>query len=208
MIAKMEKRVFTPKTIDSTSPASAGCDESPSTPHTSHTLTQTTGNGGISTSSWNYAGTWEERDLTELSKQKIRDSCLSIKNIEIDPGVQVSISAVDKIEGEAQIVMTRGKKRHLYDFNLKLDFEITCHGSQANIDTASAETKASEVVKKSFKGSLSYGDVSPQSSLESAIKWKKLPSGMYETRVKDAIQTLHQEVQAKLKQFENEYCAM
>lgn len=222
--AKMEKRIFTPKPIESPNPVFASTSESPVTPHTVHTPAQA-GNGGVTTSTWNYAGTWEERDLTETAKQKIQDFCLSIKNLNVPNNigssqsntnelcVVASIVAINKLEGEAQIVMARGKKRHLYDFNVKLDFEINIsenHSleSEVGLESPSSAVAGSGGVKKSFKGSLSYGEVAPESSLESTIKWKKIPGGIYENHAKNAIQELHREVQMKLRQFESEYCSL
>ncbi len=215
----MEKREFTPKTISTTpSPSTMSTDDTPDTPHTSHTPTQPNTNGGIGTSSWNHAGTWEERDMTETAKQKLKEMCLSIRDMETSPdesdvSVQGTISSVNKLEGEAQIVLTRGKKRHLYDFNLKLDFEIAV----AKRDFASIEDKKTQNddpkntpdIKRTYKGSLLYNEVAPQSTLESTIKWKKNPVGIaHESHLKIAIQKLHQQVQSKLKQFEEDYCGL
>ena len=43
------------------------------------------------------------------------------------------VIGVKSVEGEAQIVMARGKKRFIYDFNVTLDIEIV-------LDTVVIET--------------------------------------------------------------------
>jgi activator of HSP90 ATPase len=42
------------------------------------------------------------------------------------------LEGVKSVEGEAQIVMARGKKRFIYDFNVVLDIEITTDDLQGD----------------------------------------------------------------------------
>jgi tetratricopeptide (TPR) repeat protein len=108
-------------------------------------------NTKVAASTWNHAGTWEERDMTEVIKSRIREMCLSgtatleggfghdmessqkmlsdaLHSIESNGTSDLSslenlstalatatarVTEVDKLEGEAHIVLARGKKRHI-----------------------------------------------------------------------------------------------
>ena len=175
---------------------------------------------GVSTSSWNHAGTWEERDMTQFCRDRLQALCLEAK-ASLEPGTvggadtatsslaaaldamksslgggvgkseagtgdamsqltalsasmsraSACVASIENVEGEAQIVMARGKKRHIYDFSMEVKFEVTVEDMLADKDKP-----------KKFKGSLHVPEVSPDSSQETpyTTKWKKLhilPSG-------------------------------
>ena len=117
-------------------------------------------NGGVTASSWNHAGTWEERDMTASVKDKLKEMCVGV-DVSLEGGmggggqaleealksmdmassqadpmasiermsaalstVRASVTEASKVEGDAQIVLARGKKRHCFDFNMTLKFEV------------------------------------------------------------------------------------
>ena len=99
--------------------------------------------------------------------------------------------------------MARGKKRHLYDFNMTLDFEIVLEPLQGMDGVETGSSKAQK-----FKGSLDMSDVSPSVPVEQHLTFKKtLPAGV-EKRVRQAAESLQAAVNAKIAEFETEYKAM
>eukprot|EP00753_Platysulcus_tardus_P014812 PLAT4548.1.p1 GENE.PLAT4548.1~~PLAT4548.1.p1 ORF type:complete len:363 (+),score=156.79 PLAT4548.1:11-1099(+) len=73
--------------------------------------------GGISSSEWNSAGTFEEVDKTEWAKQRI---------VELLSGLTsgcVRVKAVKDVNGEADVAVVRGSKRYIFDFNFVVKFE-------------------------------------------------------------------------------------
>ena len=75
-------------------------------------------------SAWNSAGTWEERNCTEWSKETIKKrlSGISCSNDKYDCVIEECTS----VEGHASIASVRGKPRFLFEFEeIKLKFEVT-----------------------------------------------------------------------------------
>ncbi|CAM9635889.1 unnamed protein product, partial [Ectocarpus fasciculatus] len=96
----------------------------------------------VAASDWNHAGTWEERDFSQMVKTRLSESCLQASYEHTEGAARSSVTEVKKCEGEAQVVLTRGKKRHLYDYQMDLKFE-TKHGNSK------------------YSGHLNFTDVSP-----------------------------------------------
>lgn len=193
----------------------------------------------ISTSSWNTAGTWEERDMTSYVKNRFEEMCInamaeddaSVSNPEatksavssiLDPststtdkishlqsldGVLLPLTArvtkIKSVEGEAQIVMARGKKRHIYDFALTLSFEAVLE----------SHDKKSKIKPKKFQGTLHWAEVSPVSSLEFSIDYKEdlnlsTPDTKLRERVRVVSNKLGLKIQGMLELFEEDYKAL
>ncbi|CAM9130071.1 unnamed protein product [Choristocarpus tenellus] len=77
-------------------------------------------NGG---SAWNMAGTWESKDMTGWAKDRLVEL---LKGIEFDAGDgSVEITAVEGLEGDAEITYSRGKKRRMFDFHFNLAWEAS-----------------------------------------------------------------------------------
>lgn len=113
---------------------------------------------------WNTAGTWEERDMSEYFKQRLQTLKEHVKEV--------------TATGDAQIVIARGKKRHLYDFSVDLLVQIGSH-----------------------EGHLVY-DVSAGSELDYSLKWSKGAGSAEDVAV------LHGKVVDKIKGIVEEYCNM
>ena len=90
------------------------------------------------TSAWNKAGTWEERDVTSWAITTLTEAlmkCQYALPTEIGSGM-VKISKVTKISdsgGHASYATVRGKKRYIYEFCIGLNWEL----SLGNDDKAS-----------------------------------------------------------------------
>lgn len=196
----------------------------------------------VGASSWNHAGTWEERDTTTLVKERFRSICESstvslsigetatggndmqsalsdaMKAIDMthsgsalgsESSLQSSLEAmktaisaitarvteVKSVNGEAQIVLTRGKKRHLYDFTIELKIEITVEEVPG----------VSESKPQTYKGSLEINDVTPGSGFEWELTFKKanIPE-----RVRACAHKLKDDIFGKIQAFDTEYRAM
>ena len=81
------------------------------------------GSGGSGLSSWNTAGTWEERTHTKWAEGRIGELLVTGDAIAETESIRVALTSVKKLEGDATVVMVRGKPRHGFDFSLTLTFE-------------------------------------------------------------------------------------
>ncbi|KAG5192246.1 hypothetical protein JKP88DRAFT_191255 [Tribonema minus] len=72
-------------------------------------------------SSWNVAGTWEERDASAWCSERIT-ALLSGLVADAPPG-PVRIAKVQEVTGDASITFSRGKRRSLFEFSVKADWE-------------------------------------------------------------------------------------
>lgn len=80
--------------------------------------------GGAST--WNQAGTYEEKGMKKWLEDKLRSSLIDI-SFAIPNGVGGAIvtKAVENISGDASISVSRGKRRHLLDASFEVVYEAT-----------------------------------------------------------------------------------
>jgi hypothetical protein len=200
----------------------------------------------IGASSWNHAGTWEERDISELAKNRLRELCL-VANSELtgfdmtsdhtammdamreslgalkDGGtgsanpdelnssigklsdamstLRASVTAVQKLDGEAQIVLARGKKRCVYDFNISLDFEIAVDESWKQV---AASDSSNNKKAKTYKGSIKISDLTAANEFEATISYKKAIPASIEKRVKSVADKLRDDIRSKIQLFEAE----
>lgn len=81
------------------------------------------GSGGSGLSSWNTAGTWEERTHTKWAEGRIGELLVTGDAVGETESARVKLTSVKKLEGDATVVMVRGKPRHGFDFSLTLTFE-------------------------------------------------------------------------------------
>jgi len=149
--------------------------------------------GGISkASSWNFAGTFEAREMTSVATDRLRSKLESIQ-VNTDDGCNGGITSA-KVEGEAQIVHTRGKTKYIYDFNVSLDFEIT-------VDAASESSKK-------YKGVIKFPDISADFNQENSISYKKSILSDHQARVKATTDTLVRQIIENWRNFDVEYKSM
>lgn len=81
------------------------------------------GSGGSGLSSWNTAGTWEERTHTKWAEGRMAELLVTGDAVAETDSARVKLTSVKKLEGDATVVMVRGKPRHGFDFSLTLTFE-------------------------------------------------------------------------------------
>lgn len=230
---------ITPKAVGTSNPSpSPVASLAESTP----TQSVPTEKSAVEASSWNHAGTWEERDTTALVKDRMRELCLSgkasltvgetpsgtdmqsalsdaMKAIDMKSSgpassdslqnsleamktaispIRATVSEVQSIDGEAQIVLTRGKKRYLYDFTIKLKIEVTVEEAPLAASLDTAEKSKPQV----YKGSLEISDVCPGTGFEWKLTFKK---GNVPERVRKCAHKLKDDIFNKLQSFDSEY---
>lgn len=78
-------------------------------------------------SAWNAAGTWEEKVFTPWATQRLTE-LLKHASVTIDGSV-VTVSEVKSVEGDAQITLMRGRRKHIYDFKAELEWAVKGEGS-------------------------------------------------------------------------------
>jgi hypothetical protein len=75
---------------------------------------------------WNAAGTWEDKDVTELAQRTLRAKLQGapLPSVEAAGGV-VAVEEIDQVEGDASKPVIQKKRRHLFDlgFKVKLVFK-------------------------------------------------------------------------------------
>eukprot|EP00441_Pelagodinium_beii_P023545 CAMPEP_0197659708 /NCGR_PEP_ID=MMETSP1338-20131121/48740_1 /TAXON_ID=43686 ORGANISM="Pelagodinium beii, Strain RCC1491" /NCGR_SAMPLE_ID=MMETSP1338 /ASSEMBLY_ACC=CAM_ASM_000754 /LENGTH=332 /DNA_ID=CAMNT_0043236755 /DNA_START=74 /DNA_END=1072 /DNA_ORIENTATION=+ len=156
-------------------------------------------------SAWNSAGTWEEKDVTEMAKKTLGEKLSAFKETDIASGV-LSASA-DSVEGEASKPVIRGKLRHFFDLSFKVKFifkwmdsdgqkqaEGTVSISDFTNDTFAEGVLSAPVVELSFKDAKKL-DASRRHVVEAGIgagQWP--PSG-----------GLMEQVSSKMKAWAEEY---
>jgi len=113
-------------------------------------------------SAWNAAGTWEEKDVTDMAKRTLQDKLSALTEMEIASGVLSA--SMQSVEGEASKPVIRGKLRHFFDLSFKVNFtfkwmdadgqkqaEGTVSISDFTNDTFAEGVLAAPVVELSFK---------------------------------------------------------
>lgn len=150
-------------------------------------------------SSWNHAGTWEERDFTQLVKERlseisqdaffeqVQQNALS-DEAAIGEGMMAVVKEVKSCTGDAQVVMTRGKRRHIFDFNMDLKFEVR-HKD------------------RHYSGHIEFRDLSPGNYDSTVTFNKSLPHGI-EREIRQCAHGLRDVIVERIKSFEAEYKSM
>ena len=75
-------------------------------------------------SAWNAKGTWEDKDLSVWAQNKLESSLADIRLLR-DDNIQISVSRVHQISGDATITMIRGSKRYIMDYSVELEWKVS-----------------------------------------------------------------------------------
>ena len=78
--------------------------------------------GGVS--AWNSAGTFESKQMTPWAKQRITELVKELDVVGAADGVTITVKNVE-LEGDAEIVSARGKRKVIYDFIATLTWELS-----------------------------------------------------------------------------------
>eukprot|EP00030_Apusomonadida_sp_AF-17_P004064 a464_588.p2 GENE.a464_588~~a464_588.p2 ORF type:complete len:222 (-),score=49.53 a464_588:36-626(-) len=71
---------------------------------------------------WNAAGTWEERSIGSWAKDSLRERLLG-RTLSVAPLTSFVVTKVCKVDGQASVLFTRGKKRVGFNFDVELEWE-------------------------------------------------------------------------------------
>lgn len=94
-------------------------------------------------SSWNAAGTWEERNLLPFAQKRLtamlqadaERSCLPELRVASSDEVWVEVLRVEDVKGFATLGMNRGQRRHLFDLSFNLQFRASWIGDHGVMST-------------------------------------------------------------------------
>lgn len=99
-------------------------------------------------STWNSSQTWEEKEITKWSKQLLREELLPTLTLSLPSegaalpalpashealtaaatagslSAELRVTAVEKVDGEATHIISRGKQRVVFEFTLKLQLQL------------------------------------------------------------------------------------
>jgi hypothetical protein len=117
-------------------------------------------------SAWNRAGTWEERDCTSWCQDHLRTCLMAVRT------ERCRIVKVDSLTGDASVVWTAGKQRHVFDFHVTMHYSWTAAISEDHDDDGK---------RKKVKGIVKLPDISSTSAHEGEgvevlfEGWKRAP---------------------------------
>lgn len=134
---------------------------------------------------WNAAGTWEDKDVTELAKRTLKDKLRDLPSVDAVGGV-LSFKDVSSVDGEASKPSIRGTQRHLFDLSFKATaiFKWMDAGGQQQVeasvsvadftnDTSFTSSDGDPAMELSIKGNKL--DASRKGAVEEAIGTKVWP---------------------------------
>lgn len=81
-------------------------------------------------SAWNQAGTWEEKDTTAWCQDKLKER---LESTTVTSACDADITKVDDLSGHASVAIAGGKKRYIFEFHGKLEYEMTDIESGATV---------------------------------------------------------------------------
>ena len=159
------------------------------------------GGEGTAGSAWNYAGTFEERNMTEWATGRLQELLSEVRfpipregvGAGVEEGGAFVVKKVTGLEGDASVTFVRGKKKYLFDYVFTLEWEAGLAGGG----------KA--------KGTLKYPDVTPDNDDEydTLLEVDQLtpPEArpLINAYIKSSSAGLQQVVREKLHQFMDDY---
>jgi tetratricopeptide (TPR) repeat protein len=73
-------------------------------------------------SAWNVAGTWEEKDTTDWCTNQLRQHLL--ETTISGPTLDIDVVDVKELNGHASVALAGRKKRYIFEYDVKLEYEI------------------------------------------------------------------------------------
>ena len=143
---------------------------------------------------WNQGGTYEEKNVDKVAKQRLEELFMSLNNVKFNE-FNINVEKVKKLEGEAQVLVLRGKKRFMYEFDVELNFK--------------AKSADGYVFSgQEFEGSLVYPDLSADACGDYECRVKIASPNVPEplaTDLKSVDGSLQTAVRSLMVQFEKEF---
>lgn len=144
---------------------------------------------------WNQAGTWEEKDTTSWCTDRLRERLLETKfSMQANSLERYSavINKVESLTGDASVATTGGKKRYIFDYHVKLKFEIR----DADVDEVLGD------------GAIHVPDICSTSHDELEVNfngWKKRPASAHQTSATECQEALLSEIRASVKRWVEDF---
>jgi len=148
--------------------------------------------GGGST--WNQAGTYEERGMMKLVKENLPQALKTCK-FDLPQGGGITVVAVVDIAGDASITSARGKRKHLLDLTFTVEFDI-----KVGDDTGKGKFCYSEVTAND--------DDEPEITCEVGADTASNLRGIVDTYVKASGSGLQDVTNKAIKQFVSDFKKM
>lgn len=204
-LSEDEKKVYAdvaPKRLDSTT-----CDEDAvALAEPSQTVTSTTSSSlsltasssvtsgsmttAATTSAWNAAGTWEEKDTTiwctEQLRQRLNETTVTTEHMEVD------VVEIKTLTGHASVALAAGRKRYIFEYEADLKYEMK--------DTASDKVVASGFIRLPDIESTSHDELEVTFG-----SWKKKPSVDLQDRALVARNRLAEQLRLQVQQWVDEF---
>ena len=143
-------------------------------------------------SSWNYAGTFEEKDMSSWANSKLTEilggvthgvKATGAGDSILNGAIHIKVTKVKTLTGDAEIIVSRGKRRHLYDFTAELEWEAT-------LTAFGLAEGVGDKQDKKVRGSMSINDISPgEDEAEFQVSIKKSCPPEHRERVNKATGT-------------------
>lgn len=140
-------------------------------------------------SAWNQAGTWEEKDTTSWCTAQLRkrldETTVTTDKFDID------VVKIPELTGDASVANVSGKKRYIFDFHVKLKYEIK----------EAEEGKTGAVIGS---GVIRIPDICSTHHEEIAVDfegWKKCPVASKLDDAMDARHLLVDQLRASVQRF-------
>ena len=146
-------------------------------------------------SAWNQAGTWEEKDTTGWCTDRLRERLLESKysmQTKSQERYTAVISKVDSLTGDASVAITNGKKRYIFDYHVKLKFEIR-------------DEDADEVLGD---GTINIPDICSTSHDELEVifaGWKKRPTSGHQASASECQAALISEIRTSVQRWVEDF---
>ena len=79
----------------------------------------------VAGSVWNQGGTYEEKNVSEWARNALEAAMLQASFTAASGEWSVRVVGVKDVEGDAEIIAMRGKRRHMFEFSFTLEWEVT-----------------------------------------------------------------------------------
>jgi len=163
----------------------------------------TTAAGHNSGSAWNQAGTWEEKNTTDWCSSRLKDRLLEANTPKEEEGesgyagIVATIKDIPEFSGDASVATAGGKKRYIFDFHCKVNFEILLRQNDDSNDNAILA-----------KGSFQLPDINSGSHEEPEIQtypWTTAPPPEHAEGVTRCRLALMASIRQQVKQFVQDF---
>eukprot|EP00816_Leptocylindrus_hargravesii_P001839 CAMPEP_0196809880 /NCGR_PEP_ID=MMETSP1362-20130617/9751_1 /TAXON_ID=163516 /ORGANISM="Leptocylindrus danicus, Strain CCMP1856" /LENGTH=542 /DNA_ID=CAMNT_0042184699 /DNA_START=11 /DNA_END=1636 /DNA_ORIENTATION=+ len=114
-----------------------------------------------SSSAWNTAGTWEEKDVSSWARGAFKNRLSESSAVYAE--FAAVVTKVDSISGDASVAVVSSKKRYIFDFSTKIEFDVT---DDTDEKVASGELKLIDIHSAS----------TDDDSYDIEFKWTKTPN--------------------------------